>query len=213
MSGTVNVRPHSRRAGWWWICSTTVLATLWVLFFLANMRAWAETSRPVGMGAMQLELAFALLVIVRRQPLSISRSRVAWVVAGGAVGGMLLARPAFHPVAGLYWLWASVQFAGAVAALLGLVFLGRSFGIVAANRGLKTNGPYRVVRHPVYSAYLLTMIGYVLENPSLWNIGVLSAVTGLQLVRIEEEERCLRVDDEYRAYSSRVRYRLVPYVF
>jgi protein-S-isoprenylcysteine O-methyltransferase Ste14 len=69
------------------------------------------------------------------------------------------------------------------------------------------------VRHPIYTAYLVTMIGYVLENPSLWNIGVVSAVTGLQLVRIEEEERCLRVDDEYRAYSSRVRYRLVPYVF
>ena len=209
----MNIRPHRRRAGWWWVSSTAVLATLWILFFLANLHAWGQARRPVGLGAMQLELAFAALVIIRRQPLTVSRSRLAWLVAGGAVGGMLLARPAFHPVGGLYPLWASVQIVGAVAALLGLVFLGRSFGIVAANRGLKMNGPYRVVRHPVYSAYFVTMVGYVLENPSLWNIAIVSIVTGLQLVRIEEEERCLRGDDEYRAYSSRVRYRLVPYVF
>jgi protein-S-isoprenylcysteine O-methyltransferase Ste14 len=209
----VNIRPQSRRAGWWWVSSTAVLATLWIFFFLANLHAWMETKRPVGIGAMQLELAFALLVIVRRQPLSISRSRVAWLVAGGAVGGMLLARPAYDPVWGLYWLWALVQIVGAVAALFALFFLGRSFGIVAANRGLKTNGPYRVVRHPVYSAYLVTMIGYMLENPSLRNIVLISIVTGLQIARIEEEERCLREDVEYRDYSSRVRWRLVPYVF
>jgi protein-S-isoprenylcysteine O-methyltransferase Ste14 len=209
----VNIRPHRRRAGWWWVCSTAALATLWILFFLANMHAWSEARRPVGMGAMQLELAFAVLVIVRRKPLSISRSPAAWVAAGGAVCGMLLARPAFNPVAGLYWVWAGMQLAGAAAAVLALVFLGRSFGIVAANRGLRTKGPYRIVRHPIYSAYVVTMTGYLLENPSLWNAVVISVVTALQLVRIEEEERCLRGDDEYRAYSSRVRYRLVPYVF
>ena len=77
MSNEVNIRPHRRRAGWWWISSTAVLATLWILFFLANMHAWGEARRPVGMGAMGLELAFALLVIIRRRPLTVSRSRVA----------------------------------------------------------------------------------------------------------------------------------------
>jgi protein-S-isoprenylcysteine O-methyltransferase Ste14 len=65
----------------------------------------------------------------------------------------------------------------------------------------------------VYSAYLVTMIGYVLENPSWRNIVIVSVVTGLQIVRIEEEERCLREDAEYRAYAGRVPYRLVPFVF
>jgi protein-S-isoprenylcysteine O-methyltransferase Ste14 len=202
----VNTRPQSRRAGWWWVCSTAVVATLWILFFVANMQAWMETKRPVGIGAIQLELAFALLFVIRRQPLTTSRSPVAWGAACGAVCGMLFARPYYHPVAGL-------QIAGAVGALAGLCALGRSFGIVAANRGLKTDGPYRIVRHPVYSAYLVTMIGYVLENPSWRNIVIVSVVTGLQIVRIEEEERCLREDAEYRAYAGRVPYRLVPFVF
>jgi len=209
----VNKRPHRRRAGWWWILSTAVVATLWILFFIANVKAWGEAKRPVGFGAMELELAFALLFVIRRQPLTVSRSRVAWLAAGGAVCGMLFARPAYEPVLGLEPLWATVQIVGAIAALLGLLALGRSFGIVAANRGLKMNGPYRFVRHPVYAAYLVTMVGYLLENPSLRNIVLVSIVTGLQIVRISEEERCLREDDEYRAYTKRVRYRLVPFVY
>jgi protein-S-isoprenylcysteine O-methyltransferase Ste14 len=211
--GVNNTRPLRRRAGWWWVISTAVVATLWILFFVANVKAWGEAKRPVGFGAMELELAFALLYVIRRQPLTVSRSRVAWLAAGGAVCGMLFARPAYDPVLGLGPIWATTQIVGAIAALVALLALGRSFGIVAANRGLKTSGPYRLVRHPVYAAYLLTMVGYLLENPSLRNIVLVSVVTGLQIVRIEEEERCLRADDEYGAYTKRVRYRLVPFVY
>jgi hypothetical protein len=32
--------------------------------------------------------------------------------------------------------------------------LGRSFGIVATNRGIQTGGLYRIVRHPIYAAYV-----------------------------------------------------------
>jgi len=208
-----HTRPHRRRAGWWWVCSTAVVATLWILFFIANVKAWGEAKRPVGFGAMELELAFALLFVIRRQPLTVSRSKVAWLAASGAMCGMLFARPAYDPVGGLEWLWATLQIAGAIGALLSLLALGRSFGIVAANRGLKTGGPYRFVRHPVYAAYFWTMLGYVLENPSLRNVAIIAFVTALQVVRISEEERCLRGEEEYRAYSSRVRYRLVPFVF
>ena len=59
MSNEVNIRPHRRRAGWWWISSTAVLATLWILFFLANMHAWGQARRPVGMGAMPICLQSA----------------------------------------------------------------------------------------------------------------------------------------------------------
>jgi protein-S-isoprenylcysteine O-methyltransferase Ste14 len=36
-----------------------------------------------------------------------------------------------------------------------LAALGRSFGFVAADRGLRASGPYAMVRHPVYASYLL----------------------------------------------------------
>jgi protein-S-isoprenylcysteine O-methyltransferase Ste14 len=98
-------------------------------------------------------------------------------------------------------------------ALVSLGTLGRSFGLVAANRGVKTGGPYGFVRHPAYTGYLIAYVGYCAENPSLRNISLLVASTAFQLVRIREEEHVLSTDEGYRDYSSRVRFRLVPYVY
>ena len=91
--------------------------------------------------------------------------------------------------------------------------LGRSFGVVAANRGIKTHGPYRIVRHPIYASYLVGMVGYLFESPSPRNILLFSTVIGFQIARIHSEEQCLVGDPEYREYRQRVRYRLVPLVF
>jgi protein-S-isoprenylcysteine O-methyltransferase Ste14 len=91
--------------------------------------------------------------------------------------------------------------------------LGRSFGIVAANRGIKTWGAYSLVRHPAYTGYLVSYLGYVAENASAQNLVLLAVATSAQLVRIAEEERMLRVDDAYRRYLTRVRHRLIPYVY
>jgi protein-S-isoprenylcysteine O-methyltransferase Ste14 len=93
-----------------------------------------------------------------------------------------------------------------------LLSLGRSFGIVPANRGVRTGGPYRFVRHPAYSGYVLTGAGYLLENPSIRNACLFAVVTLAQAVRIVEEERTLAGDPAYRAYARRVRSRVVPYV-
>ena len=84
-----------------------------------------------------------------------------------------------------------MQLAGLLIALASLGTLGRSFGIVAANRGVKTRGPYRLVRHPAYFGYLVAYVGYVAENPSLANLALLCLSTAFQLVRIGEEERLL----------------------
>ena len=86
-------------------------------------------------------------------------------------------------------------------------------GLVAANRGVKTGGPYALVRHPAYTGYLIAYLAYTAENPSLRNVVLLTASTAFQLVRIREEERVLTADEGYRDYTSRVRFRLVPYVY
>jgi protein-S-isoprenylcysteine O-methyltransferase Ste14 len=69
------------------------------------------------------------------------------------------------------------------------------------------------VRHPIYFGYLFTNIGYVLESPTNWNIGLVCATLLGQLIRIREEERVLGQDDTYRHYMTRVRSRLIPFVF
>lgn len=51
--------------------------------------------------------------------------------------------------------------------LFAKVFLGLSFGVVAANRGVKIGGPYSFIRHPMYAGYTLSHIGLLLAMPSL----------------------------------------------
>jgi protein-S-isoprenylcysteine O-methyltransferase Ste14 len=53
----------------------------------------------------------------------------------------------------------------------------------------------------------------VLESPTSWNIGLVCATLLGQLIRIREEERVLGQDDTYRHYMTRVRSRLIPFVF
>ena len=62
--------------------------------------------------------------------------------------------------------------------LYGKLALGRSFGIVAANRGVVSSGPYRLVRHPIYLGYLVTHAGFLLSNMSARNVLVYAAAGG-----------------------------------
>ena len=93
------------------------------------------------------------------------------------------------------------------------IILGRGFGIIPANRGVRVLGPYRIVRHPMYAGYTLTHIGFLLANPSLSNAVVYIIAFGLQLMRIGREERVLMQDLAYVSFASRVRYRILPFVF
>jgi protein-S-isoprenylcysteine O-methyltransferase Ste14 len=88
--------------------------------------------------------------------------------------------------------------------------LGRWFGVRPALRGVATKGPYRLVRHPMYLAYLVADVGYNLQE---WNIGTVLMVTAgwaALLYRIHAEERVLSGDPGWTAYAALVRYRLVP---
>src|SRR5512143_3857784 len=91
-----------------------------------------------------------------------------------------------------------------------LLSLGRWFGIWPAFRGLATKGPYRLVRHPMYLAYMLADIGY---NLQVWNSGtalLVMAGWASLFCRIRAEERILSQDAGWPVYAARVRHRLFP---
>ena len=98
----------------------------------------------------------------------------------------------------------------AFLSIASLISLGRRFGVFPALRGLMTRGPYQLVRHPMYLAYIIADIGYNLQE---WNFGTaLLVIAGWAslLYRIHAEERVLSQDAGWSAYAALVRHRLIP---
>jgi protein-S-isoprenylcysteine O-methyltransferase Ste14 len=98
----------------------------------------------------------------------------------------------------------------AVLSFASLLTLGRLFGIRPALRGLMTRGPYGVVRHPMYLAYVIGDVGYNLQE---WNFGTAGIVLAGWMAlfhRIRAEERILSEDEHWPQYVCAVRYRLLP---
>jgi protein-S-isoprenylcysteine O-methyltransferase Ste14 len=85
---------------------------------------------------------------------------------------------------------------------------------VAKDQKVISTGPYAVVRHPMYAAALLYLLGTPLALGSYWGLVVLVMVLPFLLWRIFDEERFLaRSLPGYTEYQQRVRHRLVPLVW
>jgi protein-S-isoprenylcysteine O-methyltransferase Ste14 len=101
----------------------------------------------------------------------------------------------------------------ACLSLASLLTIGKSFGVRPAVRDLSTNGPYRVVRHPLYLSYILADVGFNLQE---WNTGtVLLVIAGWTalLYRIRAEEHLLSRHLRWPTYAARVPYRLFPFIW
>ena len=88
----------------------------------------------------------------------------------------------------------SVCVVGLLIVIAGKLSLGRSFGLIPANRGIVSSGLYRVVRHPIYLGYLITHVAFLAANPTLWNVALLVVADIALLARAVCEEQTLAKD-------------------
>jgi protein-S-isoprenylcysteine O-methyltransferase Ste14 len=102
---------------------------------------------------------------------------------------------------------------GLSVAIAGKLALGRSFGIIPANRGVVIAGVYKVVRHPIYAGYLVTHLAFTLAHPLAWNAIILTIADLALIARALREERVLKADRAYEDYCQRVAWHVVPGVF
>ena len=100
--------------------------------------------------------------------------------------------------------------AGACISLISLCVLGRSFGIRPALRALSSNGPYGLIRHPLYLAYMLADVGYDLQECNAGVVLLTAAGWASLIYRIAAEERVLSRSPRWTEYVASVRSRLLP---
>jgi protein-S-isoprenylcysteine O-methyltransferase Ste14 len=184
-----------------------------VYFARASVLFYLHTHRLIG-GLFVIEQAWFVVAFLTRRPgREVSQRPASWLAAvGGTFGGLLLRPDGAHPEWGVQAGFV-LQLGGLALCLVALACLGRSFGLVAADRGVRTRGPYRLVRHPVYLGYLLIQAGYVLQAISARNLLVLALTTACNLGRIAAEEHLLSRTGEYQAYRQRVRWRAIPFLW
>jgi protein-S-isoprenylcysteine O-methyltransferase Ste14 len=155
-----------------------------------------------------------VLILLRRRASELSLQPMDWALAVGATAAPLLVRPLAHPVSlAPIGVCAGLMLTGLLFQVLAKLTIRFSFGMAPANRGLKVTGPYRIVRHPIYAAYLIGQLGFFLLNPSFYNAAVYSVGLGLQIFRITAEERVLAHDAGFAGFRAATPYRLIPGIY
>jgi protein-S-isoprenylcysteine O-methyltransferase Ste14 len=82
---------------------------------------------------------------------------------------------------------------------------------VDAGQTVISTGPYGVVRHPMYAAALLMLLGIPVALASWWGLLVFAFILPALAWRLVDEERVLVRDlDGYADYRLKVRWRLAP---
>lgn len=164
-------------------------------------RAGGAVSRSVDPGGIRIVLGVGGLLFYG--------SLVAWIIHPPLVAWAGL------PLSGPWqWVGLGLMAAGIGSGLWAVRHLGLAAtptGAVRADAELVTSGPYRRVRHPLYSSMLMTVPGCTLASANLLVLtgGAITLGALLWRTRWEEEELLDHFGDRYRAYMQRTG-RIVP---
>jgi len=106
--------------------------------------------------------------------------------------------------------------AGLGFAIWARVHIGRNWGTPMTRKAepeLVTSGPYRLVRHPIYSGVLLAGVGTALALSWMWLTAVvLAGVYFLYSATVEERYMTERFPDQYPVYKQSTKM-LLPFIF
>ena len=174
----------------------TLIAVVWVVFWVywlissagAKKRVGTRRARPQGL---VIVVAFVALRVFNADSVTVQNSIVQAVGVIVFLSGLALA------------VWARV-------------YLGRNWGMPMTEKKepeLVTSGPYRFVRHPIYTGILFGMLGTALATDVIWVI--VFAVTGAYFVysaRVEEGLMARTFPSAYPRYRARTKM-LIPFVF
>jgi protein-S-isoprenylcysteine O-methyltransferase Ste14 len=205
------VPPLFSRAGLKHAACNTALA---LSFVVAMLPAARKINLTIDGAANLIWLCGAAIMAVMSFVRTPPRRAMIDAYSLSATGGMLLLPCLMIPTNRSQ---GAIALAGVMLELLGViltqvarVYMGRRFGILPANRGVVSRGPFAAVRHPIYIGWLALAVGYALLYPSPRNVALILSTIPFMVWRIKQEEALLCDDPDYVSYSRRVRFRLWP---
>ena len=102
--------------------------------------------------------------------------------------------------------WALVMGLSNLLIFGGLILMWRGWKLIHGARGeLVTSGPYRLVRHPQYSAFFLMTMGFLIQWPTLITVVMWPILMFVyyRLALREERDMAAAFGDRYHEYAAR----------
>ena len=166
----------------------------------------------VRLATFVLNLCVGILFISRRS-----------VVKSGTIRSILISFPSFalggvlfkisHPLSN--WTQVNNLFFTFFTLLtcLSLLYLGKNFSVFPNLRSISKNGPYSLIRHPIYASELGLTSCCCAAKCSILTISLLFLFIVFLIFRIKEEEKLLVLDENYLHYKMSVKWRLFPHIW
>ncbi|QND65981.1 isoprenylcysteine carboxylmethyltransferase family protein [Mesorhizobium loti] len=186
--------------------------TIGGIFHAETLDGWSLilTSRIAAFIFLGCSLLFTLVRLPAKSSAAGLAPRVV-SIAGTFVMSLLVVLPIGDVPTEVRLFGTTMIVVGTLLSIYCLIWLGRSFSMMATARKLVTAGPYSIVRHPLYAAEAITMIGVIIANWSVSSVTVGACWFALQYRRALNEEHVLRAAfPEYQKYAERVPM-LVPH--
>ena len=206
-------KPESARRDYGELASKIFILTLFSAMATSIAQDFARTGHVTGLLLVVSEMLVVILTVMRRSAATVDRSMQARVLTTVSMLGPSLLKPATVIALLPQMVTVGISAVGLGVVIAGKVTLGRSFGLMPANRGIVSSGVYRLVRHPIYLGYLITHAAYLAAMPSSWNVVALLIADAALLARAVCEEKTLARDPRYRDYQQVVRWRVCPGLF
>ena len=168
----------------------------WIYWLVASAHVKAAATRSTRLVGIRVGVVVVALVLLR----------------AGVFGGH--GATTSNPV--LQGIGLAVFLSGLALAIWARLYLGRNWGMPMSRKvdpELVTTGPYRRVRHPIYSGIVLAMVGTAIAVTPYWLVAVV--VLGAYFsysAAVEERTMEATFPDTYPQYK-RATKRLIPFIF
>lgn len=191
-------------------CIAALAAIPFIYVLIHNLRHIEPTIPRLAL-LFQLTL-LVVTMLIRRAPVRVTSNPVYWLVAfvGSYYGFLTVAVSTAGRALTPTLVTDVISVMSVTWDVFARITLGRNIGFVPAQRQLVMTGPYRLVRHPIYTALFVGEIAVVLENYSPVNLLLSLIFLGLFVLKTLMEEQFLSEDPEYAKYMKLVRFRWVP---